>query len=166
MKIKYLPLVLMLALVTPGCFSYRVFPKQYRDFKVPAATKTVYIDNPRLKRELSILKGSGIYNITDDSTCTSRIKLHRMEERIACGNGFAIWALFLGQFPMSLPDNRTYSFEEIVQSDTTAIKVDLLIVQRYWFWDIFSRKKDFNKEAGKALAANYYSQQIIKKTAP
>ena len=159
MRVKKLPVVLLLPEFISGCYSYRIYPKLLRDFKAPAPTTTVYIENPELKREYAILQNSGIYNITNDSTCASRIRLHKIKQRFACGNAVPAWLIFLGQLPMHLPDLNQYSFEEIKNGDTTTIDTRLSVVKRYWFWDIFSRKKNFNKEAGKALAINYYNPQ-------
>jgi hypothetical protein len=157
MNLKNIPVVLLLPVFISGCYSYRIFPKQLRSFKTPAATTTVYVENPEFKKEFSILKNSGIYKVTHDSSCSVRIKLHKMKQRLACGTAFPAWGLFLGQIPMYMPDLNQYSFEEIKNGDTTIIDFRLGVEQRYWFWDIFSRKKNFNKEAGKALAANYYN---------
>lgn len=159
MQRQYFIVIVFVVFCLPGCYSYRIFPKEIRKFKVPAAIDTVYVENPQLQREFAILKSSGIYNITSDSTRGVKIRLRKMNEFFVCGNAFPGWLILGGQLPMYLPDRRTFSFEEIKGGDTATFNFELHVAKRFWFWDMFSFKKNFSKEAGKTLAAGYYTNK-------
>lgn len=142
-----------------SCFSYKIFPKEYRDFTYNGERQTAFITNPELKKEKEILTQSGIFILTDDSldNHSVKIKLHRLKRDFTCGQPILASAITLGQFPVYFPDRYQYQFDEIHSSDTTTKKFELLIAQRTWFWDMFVIHKRLKQKAGKALLANYYT---------
>ena len=158
--LKKLP-VLFLPVVFSGCYAYKIFPKNYRDIKTPAATETAYVVNPELKKEMKIFQYAGLYNITDDSSCHLKIRLHKIERGFTCGNGLIAWAIFLGQLPVYMPDRYKYSFEELRSDESRQLSFELQVAQRYWFWDMFTFQKNFSKQAGKALSGNYHANDLV-----
>ncbi len=150
---------LLLPVLLTSCYTYKIFPKEYRDFTAPAASETVYIINSELKKEAEILKASGIYDFTSDSSVAVRIKLHPLKKNFACGQPLTGIILFLGQLPSYLPDRYQFSYEVIENNEPKELKFELQLATRYWFWDIFS-KKDFTVKAGKTLAGNFYKERL------
>jgi hypothetical protein len=147
-----------------SCYSYKVFPKEYRNFEYSGDKRVAFVTNPELKKENRILQQSGIFVLTSDSLTQNclQIKLHRLDRNFVCGQPILASAFTLGQLPVYFPDRYYYQFDVIDKGETTLKKFDLLVATRYWFWDLFLFDKNFPKKAGKALLANYYSPEPIK----
>jgi hypothetical protein len=153
------PAIVSIAL--SGCYSYRIFPKDSRDFAYDGPRARAYVTNPALKKEYRILVKSKIFDITGDSLEPSaiKIKLLPLERNFACGQP-ALLALFtLGQLPVLLPDRYKYTFQEIYPADSQYKSFELHVATRYWFWDLFSFAKDFDGKAGQALSAQYFKAE-------
>jgi hypothetical protein len=152
-----------LVLFLSSCYSYKIYPKEYRNFEYEGQKQLAYILNPELKRENKILVQSDIFELTSDPSKAdcAKLRLLPMAQNIMCGEPILGSMLTLGQVPVYFPDQYNYQFEVINQGDTTLKKFELSISQRYWFWDIFLFGKNFSKKAGQALLANYYSQDYL-----
>src|SRR5688500_2728706 len=59
---KMLPWVMLSITVFSSCYSYKVFPKEYRKFEYTGERKSAFVLNPELKKEYAILSHSGIFN--------------------------------------------------------------------------------------------------------
>jgi hypothetical protein len=151
---------LFLSTMVTSCYSYKIFPREYRDYVYSGEKQTAFIINPELKKEREILKQSGIFIFTDDSLSNDclKIKLHPLERKFSCGEPILASVITLGQLPVYFPDRYRYQFDEVYKSDTTTRSFELMIAQRTWFWDMFVIHKNFKQKAGKALLANYYKQ--------
>jgi hypothetical protein len=114
--------------------------------------------NPELTKEYAILKQSGIFRIINDTLNDNviKVKLEPLSRRFVCGNPIIGSVFTLGQLPVYLPDTYTYRFQEICSHDTISRNYNLQLAQRFWFWDMFSFKKNFNGKAGQALLVSYY----------
>src|SRR5215475_4495046 len=79
-------LILFVCAIFTSCYSYKIFPGQYRGFTYSGEKRTAYIVNPELKKEHEILKQSGIFEFTDDrsNNATIRIRLHPLKKHWAC----------------------------------------------------------------------------------
>ena len=153
-------LVLILSVTfLSSCYSYKIFPKEYRHFTYDGEKKIAFIVNPELSKETRILKKSGIFKLTDDSSDVSavKIKLQPFERSFVCGEPILGSLITLGQVPVLLPDRYQYRFTEISGTDTTQKQFELKISTRYWFWDLFAFNKKFKQKAGQTLLAEYYS---------
>jgi hypothetical protein len=145
-----------------SCYTYRIFPKEYRKFEYNGKKDVVFIVNPELKKEYVILMSSGIFRITNDSldVLALRIKLYPLKKSFACGQPITASLLTLGQVPVYLPDRYQFEFAEIRSHEEIHRQFELRIATRFWFWDMFSRK-NFNQKAGQFLLADYYMKQKI-----
>jgi hypothetical protein len=159
---KHSSLIALVFLLT-SCYSYKIFPKEYRKFEYRGQKQLAFVINPELKKENRILKQSGIFEFTADTSKANclKIKLRPLGKTIMCGEPILASALTLGQFPVYFPDKYYYQFQIISQGDTTLKSFELRVSQRYWFWDMFLFGKNFSRKAGKALLANYYSQDVF-----
>ena len=142
-----------------SCFSYKIFPKEYRSFTYAGEKKNAFIINPELKKEFEILKRSGVFNIVSDSSSESvvKIKLYPLQKNFACGEPIIASWITLGQMPVYLPDRYQYRFDEVEPAITVQRHYELKLAMRYWFWDMFAFKKNFKKKAGQTLLAEYYN---------
>ena len=150
---------LLLASVCTSCYSYKIFPKEYRNYVYEGQRKTAFVLNPELEKEYGILKASGIFILTTDSLNgeSLKLRLHPLGSGFVCGQPVLASLFTLGQVPVYLPDTYSYRFEEIGR-DTTLRKIELKIATRVWFWDLFAFPKKFRKKAGMALLAAYYNE--------
>jgi hypothetical protein len=141
-----------------SCYSYKVYPKEYRDFSYEGEREKVYVLNPGLSKELQILKRSGIFNIISDTIDNTvvKIQLYPLKGSFACGQPIIASLFTLGQVPVLFPDRYQYEFDEVRNSGTVRRSYELKIAKRYWFWDMFLVKKNFHKKAGQTLLAGYY----------
>lgn len=148
-----LPLILL-----SSCYSYKIYPAEYRKFENKQSKRIVVVENPELKKEYRILKKSGIFEIRDDAPPgkATRIKLYPLQKGLACGQPILASAFTLGQLPVYLPDRYQFKFEEINQTDTTSRQFELRVAKRVWFWDMFTFDKNFEKKSAQALLASYY----------
>lgn len=151
-------------LLITSCYSYRVFPKEYRKLIVENQNiQKAYVLNKDLKKEYEILKKSGVFQIVDDSTNHLKIKLYPLKQvNKADGQGFVISFLTLGQVPINFYDTYNMGFDEIRDEKVEIRSFDLFVAQRVWFWDIFKFKKDFEKNAAKALNGSYLNKKTEK----
>ena len=80
-------LILLASAILTSCYSYKVFPKEYREFAYSGEKQTAFIINPVLKKETEILKESNIFKLTDDNSCENCLKtrLHPLKRHLACG---------------------------------------------------------------------------------
>jgi len=159
MRLAGLTIFIFIYIFFCSCYSYKIFPKQARDFYYTGEKKEAFILNPELSKEFKILKASGIYKIIDDSSNNSviRIKLYPMKRNIACGEPALGSLITLGQVPVLLPDKYQYRFDEISNTVIVHKQQELEVATRYWFWDMFVFNKNFNKKAGQTLLAGYYN---------
>jgi hypothetical protein len=116
--------------------------------------------NPELSDEYAILSESAILNLVKDSMAPRAvaIRLLPMESRLAPANGIFNTILSLGQVPVRYEDRYFFQFEEISEKEKAAKAFELKVASEIWFWNIFSKKKNFSKAAGQALLADYYNQ--------
>lgn len=152
-------LAIWLPALLSSCHTYKIFPKEYRDFTYSGEKKKAVVINPELSTEFKILKKAGIFQLTSDSLDDSaiKIKLYPLKRNFACGEPLLGSLITLGQVPVLIPDRYYYKFDEI--NDTAIIQknFELQIATQYWFWDMFAFRKDFNQKAGQTLLAKYYS---------
>jgi hypothetical protein len=147
------------AFLLSSCYSYKIFPKEYRSFTYTGERKEAFILNPGLTKEFQILKKAGIFKIVSDTLNEPvvKIKLHPLQRSFVCGQPVTASLFTLGQFPVLLPDRYQYEFDEIQPSDTIKRHYELKIATRFWFWDMFAVKKNFKRKAGQSLLAEYYN---------
>lgn len=140
-----------------SCYSYKINPKELRNYTYSGKKQKVYVLNPELKKEYKILEDSTIFEITSDSADKTmlNIKLHPFKKRLACGQLIMGSLITLGQVPVLLPDRYEYFFDEINNNITTTRTIEMQIAQRCWFWDMFVFNKKFNQKAGQVLSAKY-----------
>jgi hypothetical protein len=152
-------LMIITTILFSSCYSYKIFPKEDRRFTYTGERKKAFILNPQLSKEFKILKESGIYNFTNDSSADSviKIRLSPLQARFVCGEPMIASLITLGQMPVLLPDRYQLTFTEIQKADSTQRRFELLIATRFWFWDMFAINKKFNQKAGQALRSKYYN---------
>jgi len=156
MKKTHLIILGLLATFCSSCYSYKIYPKEYRKIENDNHKRNAYIINDTLKKELNILKSSELFEITTDSNLADlKIKLYSIEQSYVCGQPITISMLTIGQLPVILPDRYLYKFDELDNGKITERKLDLKIAQRVWFWDMFAFNKKFEEKAGKAVLGEY-----------
>ncbi|TDP59458.1 hypothetical protein [Flavobacterium dankookense] len=161
MKKTHLLLVVLLATLCSSCYSYKIYPKQYRKLENKQPKRSAYIENDTLKKELKILAYSELFEIVSDSTTADlKIKLYPLEKSLVCGQPLTASMLTIGQLPVYLKDQYTYRFDEKENGKVTERKLELKIAQRVWFWDMFTFDKNFEKKSGKAVLGEY--QTVVK----
>ena len=138
-----------------SCYSYRIFPKEHRHLEKLENPIKAYIINPELEKEVSILGASEIFQITNDSSASTHIRLYPLEQSWVCGQPLTASLLSLGQVPVLLPDRYSFRFDEIKGGKMYHRDIELTVAQRVWFWDMFVFRKDFEEKAGKVLYGNY-----------
>lgn len=156
---KLFLLTIYLAVLLSSCYSYRIFPKEYRNFTYTGEIKEAFILNPELTKELQIFKQAGIFKLVTDTLNKTvvKIKLYPLQRNFVCGQPIVGSFITLGQIPVLLPDKYQYRFDEVQATDTIPRQYELKIATRYWFWDMFAVKKKFNRKAGQTLLAEYYN---------
>ena len=142
-----------------SCYTYKVFPKEYRKLVNNEPKQIAFITNPAdsLKKEISILQSSNLFIFSKDSTTAEiKIKVYPIKEsKWSCGQGTILSMITIGQLPISFRDIYMFRFDEIKNNVTVKRKYDLQLAQRIWFWDMFVFNKHFNKKAGQALLGEY-----------
>lgn len=154
-----IPLFLILtSTFLPSCYTYKIFPKEYRNFSYSGLNKRARVINPELAKEYEIIRLSEIFELTNDSTDNNilKINLHPIKKPFTDNGAIVITFITIGQVPTLFADRYNYDFDEIHHEDTIHRKLELHIAERVWFWDMFDFHKNFNKKAGQALSANYY----------
>lgn len=151
----------LMMLCSSSCYTYKVFPKEYRTFQYTGEKKEAFILNTSLKKESSILIKSGIYNFVDDSSKPGvvKIKLYPVNKAFVCGNGIIVSAVTLGQLPTTLPDRYLFRYDEIDNEIVNTREYELKVATQYWFWAMFVFNKRFEDKAGKALSGAHYLEK-------
>jgi hypothetical protein len=156
MRKIYLLILGLTTILCSSCYSYKVYPKEYRKLENNHPKQSAFIENDTLKKELKILASSELFEITPDSTKADlRIKLYPLKRHFVCGQPLTISMLTIGQLPVYLPDRYFYQFDKIEKGKVTEHKFELKISKRVWFWDMFGFNKNFEKKAGKAILGEY-----------
>ncbi len=156
MSVKNILFVILITFFLNACYSYKVFPKEYRNASFNETKRKAYVLNPELKKELKILERAAIFDIVEDSTHAVKIQLYPLEKSWVCGQPLTASMLTLGQLPVYLPDRYRYSFDEIQENTTITKQFELTIAKRVWFWDMLTFDKNFEKKSGKALQGMYH----------
>lgn len=154
---KLLFCIAMMSLFS-SCYTYKVFPKEYKNLSNNEPKQVAFITNPSasLWKEISILQSSDLFVFSKDSTAAEiKIKVYPVIKSKVCGQGMVLSMVTIGQLPMLFPDRYVFSFDEIKNHVTLKRKYDLKLSQRVWFWDMFVFNKNFKKKAGKALLGEY-----------
>ena len=156
---KAILLTIISAILLSSCYSYKIFPKEHRNFTYAGEKKEAFILNPELSKEFQILKKAGIFKIVTDTLNNSvvKIKLHPLQKHLACGQPAIVSLFTFGQLPVILPDRYQYACDEVQSTDTIQRSFELKIATRFWFWDMFAVKKNFTEKAGQTLLAEYYN---------
>lgn len=166
---KLLSYIVIMSLFS-SCYTYKVFPKEYRKLVNSEPKQVAYITNEAdsLKKEINILQSSDIYSFTKDSTAAEiKIKVYPIiNGKWPCGQGTILTMITIGQIPIRFPDSYFFSFDEIKNNITIKRKYNLKVAQRIWFWDMFVFNKNFNKKAGKALLGEYKNNGLAESLRP
>jgi hypothetical protein len=151
----------LLFLLLSSCYSFKIYPKEDRNFVYTGEKKEAFILNPELKKEYRVLAKSGIYNIVSDSNKTGviKVRLYHIRQDFVCGEPILANWITLGQWPVYLPDRYQFKYDEIQGSVVQHKQFDLRVATRYWFWDLFTFEKNFGKKAGQSLLAEYYREE-------
>jgi hypothetical protein len=154
--IRFFFFVLVLTFLT-SCRAYRIYPAEHREFSYGQTKRPAFVINPELSKEYAILKEAAVFNLVSDSLSSAVIKIELlpMEKRLASGNDVFITLFTVGQFPVLYSDLYYYKFEEVTEEKKVSKAFELQVATSVWFWNMFSSKKDFNKQAGQALLASY-----------
>ena len=153
----------ILSILLCSCYSYKISNPDSRKLRADDASipekKNVYVINPEMADEYSILMASNIFHVVPDSSVTGviKIKLLPHNRKFMCANFLIGWGMFLGQLPIKMPSGRNFRFAEINNDKEMIHEFELPFFVRYWFWDIFSRRKNYNKVAGQALRQSFHS---------
>lgn len=157
-------------MLNSSCYTYKVFPKEYRKLENSTYKYNAYVVNDLIHKELKILESSDIFNITTDSSKADlRIKLYPLEE-IDAVQGYTIFGwntgedlsfglITLGQLPISFDYRYRFKFDEIKQDAIIKRNFELKITHRIWFWDAFNFNKRFEEKASKALLGSYINNK-------
>jgi hypothetical protein len=155
MKLVHYLLLLGITLCCCSCFSYRI-PKDYRKLENHTRKRNAYVYTTPLKKEYKILDKSHIFTLVYDSLQADlRIRLYPLKRQGECGQGSILSMITLGQIPVSFWDQYTYEFDEIENTTITKRKLEFIIHQRLWFWDVFSFNKRFDEKMGKLILGKY-----------
>lgn len=158
MKKPLLIILSLLSFLLSSCYTYKVYPLEYRKPDPQPAGPRVYIINDTLPKEREILTHSNLFTVVPDSAGADiLIKLYPLDRAIVCGQAMTASMITLGQLPVLFPDRYNYIFDEIKQGMVTTRKLELKVAQRVWFWDMFVFKKRFEEKAGLALLGEYRS---------
>jgi hypothetical protein len=149
---------MLISIILSSCYTYKIFPKEYRSFSYTGPKKRANIINPELSKEYEIIKLSGIFELTNDSMDNTVLKiwLHPIKKPFTDNGAIVLTFMTLGQIPTLFGDRYYYDFDDIQNEDTIHKKLELDIAYHVLFWDIFVFHKNFNKKAGQTLLANYY----------
>ena len=152
-------LAIIILLLFSSCYAYKIYPKEARKFTYGGSRKEAFVVNPKLSKEYTILKRSGIFKIVEDGNDTTVIwiKLYPVARTFVCSEPILASAVTLGQWPVTLPDQYQFEFDEIHRGVIVHKRFDLKVATRYWFWDMFTFDKNFKKKAGQTLLAGYYN---------
>jgi hypothetical protein len=156
---KKLVLIEIVLTVMVSCFpSYKINPKSDRQFNLSAVREPnlVYVinSNDSLKDEAEIIEFTGLYKLSSDSTLTTRLKLYPLTTKTTvCGNAMIGSIITLGLLPTRFPNKYVYTYDIMKSKDTITHNLELDITQQLWLFNLFSNKKNFKKQAGKAIAA-------------
>jgi hypothetical protein len=160
MKKTHFIALVFFSVLCSSCYSYKIFPKEFRELENHNQKPIVYILNDSLKKEYAILKSSELFEIISDSTKAHiKIKLHPIERAFVCGQPIVVSMMTIGQLPVYLPDRYFYRFDEIENGKTLERKLELKITKRIWFWDMFAFNKKFEEKAGKAVLGQYQANK-------
>jgi len=157
-KMRIPTLLILISITLSSCYSYKIYPKEYRGYSYNGPKRRAIVINPELSKEYEVFKLSGIFDLTSDSLDKTdlKIKLHPIKRPFTDNGAIVITFITVGQFPTLFADRYLYNFDEIQSEDTIHRKLELHIATRYWFWDLFVFHKNFNEKAGQTLLANYY----------
>ena len=160
MKRIHLLILGLLATLCSSCYSYKIYPKEYRKLENDNVKRNAYVENDTLKKELKILASSELFKITSDSTKADlKVKLYPMIKNFSCGQPMIVSMLTVGQLPVYFPDKYLFRFDEIEKDRITPRNLELKIAQRIWFWDMFAFNKKFEKKAGRAVLGEYITNK-------
>jgi hypothetical protein len=150
---------LIITLLTlSSCYSYKIFPKEIRNYSYSGPKQKAYVVHPELKEEYKILCASKIFDLTTDSAGADvNIVLYHFKKSLACGQPALGTLITLGQIPVLLPDRYQYRFDEISKGGRTHHTIEMKIATRFWFWDLFAFHKKFDEKAGQILLSAYYT---------
>lgn len=170
MKKQHLILLGLIAVLTNSCYTYKVFPKEFRKLENSTNKYNAYVVNDFLHKEFKIIVSSNIFNITTDSSKADlKIKLYPMEEINAvdnytifgwnAGGDLSFGLITLGQLPIFYDETLLFQYDEIKQDIIIKRNFELKITRRIWFWDMFDFNKRFEEKAGKALLGSYINNK-------
>jgi len=157
MKKQYLILLGLIAVLNCSCYSYKVFPKEFRKIENKEIKRKAYIINNTLEEELEILKSSKLFEIAEDSLNTDLIiKLYQLKkiETSYTRYGATVSLLTLYQIPYYNHHVYKFKFDEIKNNRITKKEFELNVATRVWFWDMFTYK-GYSREMGKSLLGKY-----------
>ena len=162
MKKYHFILLSLLVLMNFSCYTFKVFPIEYRKLENLNVKKNAYVINDSLKKEFKIIKASNIFNIVvDSSNADLKIKLYPISRSWTCGQPLTLSMITVGQLPVYLPDRYYFKFDEINNDDIIEKNIELKIAQRFWFWDMFVFNKRFEEKAGKVLLGVYMNKEFL-----
>jgi hypothetical protein len=143
------------ALFVVGCTSYHFVEVLDKPDTMIAAGGEAFVMNPALDLELDILRRSGLYDLTDDSSATMKIELKPLEVAGACGNPLLGTVPTLGLLPGVVYDQYRFSYSEETVSGVRERNVLIVVQMRVWAFEfLFSGNRKDEIARGLRVAFN------------
>lgn len=143
--------VMALAVLLSGCGSTVCMMSKQHLQSFPRDPQPVYVTNPELKRELGMLRASGIFQLSNEPTGERALTLKPIRQYGVCVNPLMLSGLTLGVVPGVLPGNYCFEYELRNGGLTERRSHRLPVYVRYSVWERLSQR-DADKVLGEALA--------------
>ena len=113
-----------------------------------------YVLNPELEDEYDILKRSQLYELSNDSLNSVKIRLKPLQENLMCGNPLLGTVITFGLIPSAVEDNYLYSFTELNNESTVEREINVRVRMRLSIYEIFYRG-NMNQQIADGLREGY-----------
>ncbi len=149
-------LIVSLSLSSISCYSYIVFPPEYRELAAPSVRTDALVVNPTLAFEMQVLQKSAVFNIVSDANTPKRIRLYKLDTLKAGGNSISPGLeLTLGLIPMYAPDRYIFEFDELTSSDSIHRVYELKVARRVSLYDFFIPKGELDERLSLSLRGEF-----------
>jgi hypothetical protein len=127
--------------------------------KFDGGTQSVFVTNPEMQREYSILKNSEIYPLTNQPAGARKLTLLPIKHFGRCGNPIMLTILTIGIVPEVLPSAQVFEYDLETDGKIEHCVHPLPTYDRVSIWEWFANHDD-DKVMAEALAWSSKQQRL------